>query len=135
MDHVTTVQQIYEAFGRGDVPAILGYLADDVSWDQDAPGYGVPLYEPGVGKAHVERFFSTLQDIDFLRFEPSNFLSGGNQVAVPIAVEVRVKATGKTVKALEMHLWTFGQDGKVTRFFHCIDRHAFVLAYDLVSQV
>ena len=135
MNHVTTVQQIYEAFGRGDVPAILGHLADDVSWDEDAPGYGVPLYEPGVGKAHVERFFATLQDIEFLRFEPSNFLSGGNQVAVPIAVEVRVKATGKTVKALEMHLWTFGEDGKVTRFFHCIDRHAFVLAYDLIAPM
>jgi uncharacterized protein len=112
MNHVMTVQQIYEAFGLGDVPAILGHLADDVSWDQDAPGYGVPLSEPGVGKAHVERFFSTLQDIEFLRFEPPNFLSGGNQVAVPIAVEVRVKATGKTVKALEVHLWTFGEDGK-----------------------
>jgi uncharacterized protein len=135
MNHVMTVQQIYEAFGRGDVPAILGHLADDVSWDQDAPRYGVPLYEPGVGKAHVERFFSTLQDIEFLRFEPSNFLSGGNQVAVPIAVEVRVKATGKTVKALEVHLWTFGEDGKVTRFFHCIDRHAFVVAYGLIAQI
>jgi hypothetical protein len=28
-------------------------------------------------------------------------------------------------------LWTFGEDGKVTRFFHCIDRHAFVLACGL----
>jgi ketosteroid isomerase-like protein len=132
MNHVATVQQMYEAFGRGDVPAILGHLADDVNWDQDAPGYGIPVYEPGVGKAHVERFFSTLvQELEFLKFEPTNFLSGGNQVAVPIDVEVRVKATGTTVKALEVHLWTFREDGKVTRFFHCIDRHAFVLAYDL----
>jgi ketosteroid isomerase-like protein len=135
MNHVTTVQQIYEAFGRGDVAAILGHLADDVSWDQDAPGYGVPFYEPGVGKAHVVRFFAALQDLEFITFEPTNMLSGGNQVAVPINVEVRVKATGKTVKALEVHLWTFGQDGKVTRFFHCIDRHAFVLAYDLAAPM
>ena len=40
-----------------------------------------------------------------------------------------MKPTGKGVEALEIHLWTFGEDGKVTRFFHCIDRHAFVLAY------
>jgi hypothetical protein len=68
---------------------------------------------------------------EFLRFEPANFLSGGNQVAVPIKVEVRVKPTGKVVEALEVHLWTFGEDGRVCRFFHCIDRHAFVLAYGL----
>lgn len=131
MNHVTTVQSIYEAFGRGDVPAILEHLADDVIWDQDAPGYGIPIYEPGVGKAHVERFFAAVQGIEFLKFEPTNFLRGGNQVAVPIAVEVKVKATGKVVKALEVHLWTFGEDGKVNRLFHCIDRHAFVLAYGL----
>ena len=135
MNHVTTVQQIYEAFGRGDVATILGHLADDVSWDQDAPGYGAPIYEPGVGKGHVERFFAALQDLEFLKFEPTNMLSGGDQVAVPIDVEVRVKATGKTVRALEVHLWTFGEDGKVTRFFHCIDRHAFVLAYGLAAPM
>lgn len=129
MELVNRVQAIYQAFGRGDVAAILEHLADDIAWDQDAPGYGVPIYEPGAGKAHVERFFSALQGIEFLKFEPTNFLVGGNQVAVPIDVEVRVKATGKEARALEIHLWTFGMDGKVTRFFHCIDRHAFVLAY------
>jgi hypothetical protein len=49
----------------------------------------------------------------------------------PITLEVKVKPTGKEVKGLEIHLWTFGDDGKVSRFFHCIDRHAFVLAYGL----
>jgi ketosteroid isomerase-like protein len=125
------VQTVYEAFGRGDVPTILDQLADDVEWDLDAPSYGVPIYEPGTGKGHVQRFFESLQDLDFARFEPTNFLTGGNQVAVTIHVEATVKATGRSVKALEVHLWTFGDDGKVSRFFHVIDRHAFVLAYGL----
>ena len=131
MDNIAVVQHIYEAFGRGDIPAILDQLADDVVWDQDAPGYGIPIYEPGSGKAHVERFFVALQDLEFLRFEPTNFLAGGNQVGVPINIEVTVKANGNVISTLEMHLWTFGDDGKVTRFFHAVDRHAFVLGYDL----
>jgi len=94
-------------------------------------GTGFPSTEPGVGKAHVERFFAALRGIEFLKFEPTDFLTGGNQVAVPIAVEVRVKETGKVVKALEIHLETFDQNGKVKRFFHRIDRHAFVVAYGL----
>jgi uncharacterized protein len=131
MGNLETVQSIYEAFGRGDVPAILDRLADDVQWDQDAPGYGVPIYEPGVGKDHAARFFDLLRDLEFHQFEPTNFLTGGNQVAVTINIKAEVKATGKTAEALEIHLWTFGDDGKVSRFFHAIDRHAFVLAYGL----
>jgi len=127
--NVKAVQTIYEAFGRGDVPAILAQLADDVAWDQDAPGYGMAMYEPGRGKAHVTRFFETLQGLEFTRFEPTNFLVGGDQVAVTIDVDVVVRATGKRVRALEVHLWTFGAEGLVTRFFHCIDRHAFWLAH------
>jgi ketosteroid isomerase-like protein len=57
MSNVESVKAIYDAFGRGDVPAILDQLADDVDWDQDAPGYGIPIYEPGVGKEHAHRFF------------------------------------------------------------------------------
>jgi uncharacterized protein len=133
MSNVETVQAIYEAFGQGDVPAILDKLADDVEWDLDAPSYGIPIYEPGVGKAHARRFFELLGDVEFSRFEPTNFLTGGDQVAVPINVVATVKATGRTAEALEIHLWTFGDDGKVSRFFHAIDRHAFVQAYGLTG--
>jgi uncharacterized protein len=130
MSNVETVQAIYEAFGRGDVDGILDHIADDVAWDQEAPSYGVELYEPGSGKDHVRRFFGLVdRDFDFERFEPTNFLSGGNQVAVTINLSGTVKPTGNHVDTLEVHLWTFGDDGKVTRFFHCIDRHAFVLAF------
>jgi ketosteroid isomerase-like protein len=131
MSNLENVKAIYDAFGRGDVPAILDHLADDVEWDQDAPGYGIPIYEPGAGKEHAQHFFEALQDLEIRRFEPTNFLGGGNQVAVPINLEVEVESTRKTVEALEIHLWTFGDDGKVSRFFHCVDRHAFVLAYGL----
>jgi hypothetical protein len=131
MSNVETVQAIYAAFGRGDVPAILEHLADDVQWDVDGRSHGIPIYEPGEGKEHVKGFFAALQTLDFLRFEPLNFLSGGNQVAVPIQVGLRVKQTGIEIHDLEIHLWTFGPDGKIVRFFHCIDRHPFVKAYGL----
>lgn len=129
--NLETVQRIYEAFGRGDVPAILEHLADDVAWDQDAPSYGMAMFAPGSGKDHVRGFFAALQAVDFLHFQPKNFLLGGDQVAVPVEVEIQVKATGRRAKALEIHLFTFNQEGKVARFFHCIDRHAFLLAFGL----
>ena len=36
MNHIETVQKIYEAFGKGDVPAILGHLSDDADWEYGA---------------------------------------------------------------------------------------------------
>ncbi len=129
--HLAAVQRIYEAFGRGDVPAILDELADDVEWEVEAPSYGIPIFEPGAGKDHVEAFFGELQGIDIQRFSPTNFLVGGNQVAVPIDFMATVRATGNVVETLEIHLWTFGDDGKVIRFLHVVDRHAFHRAYGL----
>jgi ketosteroid isomerase-like protein len=101
MGNLESVQAVYEAFGRGDVPAILEVLSDDVEWDEDAPAYGIPIYEPGAGKEHVKRFFNAVQEgLEFLRFEPTNFLSGGNQVAVPVNIEAKVKSNGNLLQAL-----------------------------------
>lgn len=135
MDHAQAVNAIYAAFGRGDVPAILEHLAEDVAWDQDGPGYGIPLFEPGSGKAHVEKFLAATQGLEFLRFDVTNLLAGGDQVAAVINLRVKVKATGKLVDVLEIHLWTFGADGKAARFAHVVDRHAFALAYDMPLPV
>jgi ketosteroid isomerase-like protein len=33
VSNLATVQSIYEAFGKGDIPAILEVLADDIEWE------------------------------------------------------------------------------------------------------
>lgn len=33
--NIQTVQEIYAAFGRGDIPAIPGHLAENVIWEYD----------------------------------------------------------------------------------------------------
>ena len=56
MRHLDTVQTIYAAFGRGDVPAILAHLDEQIEWEHDAEGwdsYGVPWLRPGAGTRHV----------------------------------------------------------------------------------
>jgi ketosteroid isomerase-like protein len=134
MGNVESVQALYDAFGRGDTASILDQLADDVQWDQETPSYGIRIYEPGSGKDHVKRFFEAVaDDIEFQKFQPMNFLTGGDQVAVTIDIEATVKPTGKSFKALEIHLWTFDEDGKISRLAHVIDRHAVALAYGLAG--
>src|SRR3954451_5457164 len=52
-----TVGAIYEAFGRGDVPAILERLAEDVAWDPWPDNFaqraGVPHLVARHGRDHV----------------------------------------------------------------------------------
>ena len=62
--NIATIQGIYEAFGRGDVPAILAVIADDCAWenwnDNSAQKAGVPWMQAGRGPAAVGAFFQAI---------------------------------------------------------------------------
>jgi ketosteroid isomerase-like protein len=59
MNNLPTVQSIYEAFRKGDVPAILDVLVDDVEWearaDNSAVKADVPTMIPRHGKTEVAK--------------------------------------------------------------------------------
>jgi ketosteroid isomerase-like protein len=126
--HIETVQTMYGAFGRGDVPAILAGLSDNVEWEHDSSDHGLPWFKQRRGPAEVGGFFSDLGDLSIERFEPQSFLASADQVAVTIAIDIVVKATGRRIRDLAIHLWTFAPDGKVARFRHFVDTHQYVLA-------
>lgn len=124
-----TVQGIYAAFGRGDVPAILAQLADDVSWEHGAPDHGVPWLRPGTGVAHVGQFFASLAALEFTKFEVTSVLDGGDVVVALINLAATVRETGRSLDSVEEHGWRFEPDGKVASFNHLVDTHQHVLAY------
>jgi ketosteroid isomerase-like protein len=127
--NVDTVKTIYACFGKGDLAGILERLDPDVEWEHDWSGPTLKWYAPLRGRAEVPKFFDAiLTDFEFVRFEPAAFLEGGNMVAVPVQLELLVKANGRRIRDLEAHLWTFGEDGLVTRFRHLVDTHQFALA-------
>ena len=130
MSNVQTVQDIYAAFGTGDVPAILGKLADNVEWDTDAMSGVSPFVVGRRGRDDVGQFFVALGAADFTKFEPTAFLESGDIVIALIDVDFTVKATGKSVSQLdEVHIWRFNPDGKVVNFRHRVDTHAQHLAF------
>ena len=127
--NLETVQGLYAAFGAGDVPAILAELSPEVSWDEAYAGTGVPLFVPRRGPDEVQGFFEALSALEFRRFEVTNLLEGGNQVVAVVSLDIVVKATGKGVADEELHLWTFGEDGKVTAFRHFADTERMAAAF------
>lgn len=121
MSHIDTVKAIYEAFGRGDIPAIMDRLADDISWEDGALDHGVPWLVPGTGKDHVMGFFGAISDFEFKRFEIQSVCGEGDIVVGVLSVAALVKSTGGSFDSLEIHVWRFGPDGKVTSFNHVLD--------------
>jgi hypothetical protein len=49
-DNLATVKGIHESFGKGDVPAILDQLTDDVDWAAEASSGAAPWYGMRKGK-------------------------------------------------------------------------------------
>ena len=129
MSNVATVQGIYEAFGRGDILAILSHLAETIEWEYGMSNAGVPWLQPRRGRVEVPKFFESLSAFDLQKFQPKTFLESGNVVVALIDVALIVKATGRPVtEEDEVHIWHFDGEGRVIRFCHKVDTHQHWLA-------
>ena len=120
MSNVDTVKEIYAAFGRGDVPAILDHLDQNVEWETTTEVPGVPWLAPRHGKANVPGFFESLAPLQITRFEPRTFFADGDKVFVIIHFEADHNGKHYTIPN-NGHLWEFGADGKVVRYDHITD--------------
>ena len=134
MSNTQTVQEIYAAFGAGDIDAILGRLAGDVRWEHwrggsGAQRHGVPWLLARTGPAEVAEFFASLAALEIHAFTPAALLEGDGAVAGVISLDATVKATGERIRDDEIHLWHFDADGRVTAFRHFVDTAKHVEAF------
>jgi ketosteroid isomerase-like protein len=118
-------QEIYEAFGRGDVPAILERLDEAVEWEYGVSSTEVPWLQPRRGREGAGEFFASLGALDFHRFTLKAIVEGeGGLVVALVDAEFTVKATGKrVVEEDEAHVWYFDDRGRAVRFRHRVDTH------------
>jgi uncharacterized protein len=124
--NVEIVKQVYAAFGRGDLQALLSLLGRDVEWV--IPG-SAPWSGEGRGHDYVQRFFQTFGSLAALSaFEPQSFLSDGDRVAVTGYEEGTVRETGRAWKSHFTHLFTVA-DGKVTAHREYADTEAIAKAF------
>jgi ketosteroid isomerase-like protein len=106
---IETVQGVYQAFFRRDLPAVLEVLTDDVDWEaatESAPWYG--RYR---GKAEVPRFFQALgTSAEVTEFEPLSYTSNETDVMVAIRWTFKSIANGKAGTETLNHWWRFDGD-------------------------
>lgn len=110
------VKGTYDAFARGDVPAVLGALDPEVEW-READNFRYADRNPYVGpEAVAEGVFQRItSDVEDLAVVPANIIDGGDTVVVEGRYTGTVSATGTPVDAQLAHVWEF-RDGRVVRF-------------------
>lgn len=110
------VKALYDALGKGDVPAVLGAFDPQIEWREaenslcaDGNPYGgTQAVAEGVFKRYVS-------DVENFVAVPEYFIESGDTVVVEGRYRGKVKATGTPVDAQFAHVWRL-RDGKVVHF-------------------
>jgi hypothetical protein len=124
MTPVQTVESIYEAFGRGDIPFILGQLDPNVVWRQP----GVPWGGDYRGPAGAAEFFTKLNAaVETTGFEVEENVDAGEQVVSFGYYSSRNRTTGKSSRARFVFRWAL-TDGKISLYDSVVDSAAVVAA-------
>lgn len=115
--NIETVMALYEAFGRGDMEAILDRCADDVDWATDAAIEVAPWHGVKHGKAEVPSFFAGIAEAGpVIEFVPVSVAANeDDEVMVFLRYAFTVTATGKDVATNLHHYWRL-RDGKVAYY-------------------
>jgi ketosteroid isomerase-like protein len=119
------VQQAYEAFGRGDIAALLELVADEVDWEFVGPPR---LAYAGLRRSRheVAEFFADISHADEIHaFEPREFIEAGEHVTVLGWESSTALDTGKSFESEWVHVFTV-QHGQIVRwrgFFNTAARY------------
>lgn len=128
MNNTEIVRGLYTAFAQGNVPAVLSSLASNIEW-READNFPYADRNPYIGvPAIVEGVFMRLgAEWENFTLNPASFHESGDTVFVQGRYTGTLRATGKSVNAQFMHVWTLA-DGKVTKFQQYTDTLQFAQA-------
>jgi ketosteroid isomerase-like protein len=122
MRNVDVIRETYAAFGRGDVPAVLGAMDPSIEW-YSAEGHPYqPSGRPWIGPdAILQNLFMRIgAEWEYLRIRLDELHDAGDTVVVEVRYDAKHKATGKTLDAQACHVWRL-RDGKIVRFQQYVD--------------
>jgi ketosteroid isomerase-like protein len=129
-ENVELVQKAYAAFGRGDVPALLQMLSEDVDWEGVYGAAGkVPMGGRRRGREEVRQFFASLDEhVVFDRFEPREFVAQGDHVIALGSYASRVKANGNAIQ-LDWAMHFRVRNGAISFFREYTDSATLIAAF------
>lgn len=116
------VKDLYAAFGKGDVPAVLGAFDPGIQWNE-AEHFLYADGNPYTGPQAVAEgvFQRIVSDVDGFTVAAEHFIDCGATIVVEGRYRGTMKSTRTRVDAQFAHVWQM-RDGKVIRF-PAVHRH------------
>ena len=114
--NIKTITGVYEAFGRGDVAAILDAVTDDVDWAAEAASSAAPWYGVRHGKDAVAVFFSGFGSaMEVEEFTPVSLAANDTDVLTVVRFRAQSSSTGRTAQMNLHHYFRF-RGGKIAYY-------------------
>jgi uncharacterized protein len=123
-ENIEMVQGAYEAFGRGDIPALMANFADDIEWHSPEP---LPQHIDARGPENVGQFFQRVADnwSDF-QVDLDDIVASGDRVCA--IGHAAGKLDGTAAEYGFVHAWTV-RDGALARFDEYVAPSSALLAH------
>jgi hypothetical protein len=120
-ENVAVVRNLYDAFGRGDVPTVIGLMDPQIVWNE-AENFPLADRNPYVGpEAILTGVFARLAaDWHDFAAVPEEFLDAGDTVVVLGHYHGTHKLTGLSQRSQIAHIWRV-KDGKAAQFQQYVD--------------
>ena len=136
MSNVDVIKNAYAAFGRGDIPAVLGAMDPQIKWYEAEGNPYMPSGEPFVGPDEiVNKLFMRLgEEWDGFTVHPEKFYDAGDTVVVEGHYSGTYKGTGKSEDIQVCHIWTV-KNGKATRFQQYVNTAAMQEVMGVASAI
>jgi uncharacterized protein len=133
MTNTEIVKGMYEAFGRGDIPALLNSLSEDADWTCPGPAV-IPTAGRFKGRQEIAKFFETVAaTTDFDPLVIDKFVEQGDTVVAIGSYSGRTKPMNKAFRSKWVMIFTLS-GGKVIRFDEHFDTAALAEAYTGSAQ-
>ena len=113
------IQELYESFASGDVPAVISGFDEDITWTE---ADGFPLAGTYIGpQAVVEKVFMRLGEFsDNWAVVVDRFIADGDTVVADGKYTWNHKESGKPCEVRMAHVWTL-KNGKISSFLQHVD--------------
>jgi ketosteroid isomerase-like protein len=127
--NIKLLQDAFDAFKRGDIPAVLDAMAPDVSWGLLGREEDIPMLGIRRGKAGAAEFFRLLNEVqEITAFEPRAYLAAQDKVFAWGRTAWIMRGNGVAGDNDWLVDATF-RDGKLTAFHGYLDTAMLTAAY------